>query len=262
MPWFFSSLRISRSAALLSRRLWTSMSSTSPSLSTARHRYICRPAIFTNISSRCQTPLDGPRRRRRRLRDQRPEASDPDPDRLVGHDDTALGEKFLDIAQAQREAQIEPNRVLDDRLREPEAVVRSGAHAGRLPLGNGSGKPNLTVPADQLPSAGLARGGAGRGQAPNAASGRRRPCSRCATGCAPATSGSRAAASGAPSRTSSSRPPCSPPCARPGRCPSPCPRPRRSTWPSAAPCWSGGWPRSTPRPRPTGWRTSGSRATS
>ena len=45
------------------------------------------------------------------------------------------------------------------------------------------------------------------GQRRSAASGRRPPCSRCATGCAPATSGSRAAGNGAPSRTSSSRPP-------------------------------------------------------
>ena len=95
-----------------------------------------------------------------------------------------------------------------------------------------------------------------------AASGRRRPCSRCATGCAPATSGSRAAGNGAPSRISSSRPRCSPPCARPGRCRSPCPRPRRNIWPSAAPCWTGGWRRSPPRPRRTRWKTSGSRATS
>ena len=50
----------------------------------------------------------------------------------------------------------------------------------------------------------------------------------------------RAAGSGGPSRTSSSRPRCSPPCARPGRCRSPCPQLRRSTWPGAARCWSGG----------------------
>src|SRR4051794_10533251 len=68
--------------------------------------------------------------------------------------------------------------------------------------------------------------------------------------------------SGAPSRINSSRPRCSPPCARPGRCPSPCPRPRRSTWPGAVPCWNGAWGRSTPKPRPTRWKTSGSKATS
>jgi hypothetical protein len=39
-PCFLRSLRISRNAARLSRRLWTSMSRTSPSWSTARQRYI------------------------------------------------------------------------------------------------------------------------------------------------------------------------------------------------------------------------------
>ena len=102
------------------------------------------------------------------------------------------------------------------------------------------GRKLATQPADQLSPPGLARRGAGRAAPPSGASGRPPPCSRCATGCAPATSGSRAAGSGAPSRTSSSRPRCSPPCARPGRCPSPCRRPRRRTWPSAAPCWTGG----------------------
>ena len=38
--------------------------------------------------------------------DQRPEARDPDPDRLVGHDDAALGEQLLDVAQAEGEAQV------------------------------------------------------------------------------------------------------------------------------------------------------------
>jgi len=52
-PCFLRSLRISRNAARLSRRLWTSMSRTSPSWSTARQRYIRLPAIRTTISSRC-----------------------------------------------------------------------------------------------------------------------------------------------------------------------------------------------------------------
>ena len=59
---FLSSLRISRSTARLSRRRWTSMSRTSPSWSTARHRYIRSPAIRTTISSRCQRSLGRGRR--------------------------------------------------------------------------------------------------------------------------------------------------------------------------------------------------------
>lgn len=67
MRWFFRSLRMKRRAAALSRRLWTNTSRTSPSLLTARQRYICRPAIFTNISPRCQLRADGPRQRRKCL---------------------------------------------------------------------------------------------------------------------------------------------------------------------------------------------------
>jgi hypothetical protein len=41
--------------------------------------------------------------------------SDPTPDRFMGDVDPALGEEFLDVTIAQREAEIEPHRVLDDR---------------------------------------------------------------------------------------------------------------------------------------------------
>src|SRR5215204_5364342 len=58
---------MSRRAALVSRLAWTSRSSTSPSLSTARHRYIRRPWIETTILSKCQVPV-GLGRSRRRLR--------------------------------------------------------------------------------------------------------------------------------------------------------------------------------------------------
>ena len=44
-------------AAALFRRLWIRTSSTSPSSSTARHRYIRLPLIRTTISSRCQREL-------------------------------------------------------------------------------------------------------------------------------------------------------------------------------------------------------------
>ena len=64
-------------------------SSTSPSSSTARHRYICCPRCGPTISSRCQRKL-GLRRRRRRFARWRAIASelqDPAPDRLVGDSD-------------------------------------------------------------------------------------------------------------------------------------------------------------------------------
>src|SRR3954466_13334526 len=49
----FSSFRSKRLAARLSRRLWTSTSSTMPSWSTARQSQCFLPAIFTATSSRC-----------------------------------------------------------------------------------------------------------------------------------------------------------------------------------------------------------------
>ena len=56
-PCFLSSLQMSLHAAALFRRRWIRTSSTSPSSSTARHRYICRPLIRTTISSKCQREL-------------------------------------------------------------------------------------------------------------------------------------------------------------------------------------------------------------
>jgi hypothetical protein len=43
--------------------------------------------------------------------------------RLVGEDDPALGEQFLHVAIAEREAEVQPHRVRDDRRREPVAFV-------------------------------------------------------------------------------------------------------------------------------------------
>ncbi len=52
-PCFFNNRRRSFEAARLFLRDWTSTSSTSPSLSTARQRYTRLPLIDANTSSRC-----------------------------------------------------------------------------------------------------------------------------------------------------------------------------------------------------------------
>jgi hypothetical protein len=44
----------------------------------------------------------------------RTELLTPLPDRLVRHDDSALGKKILDITEAQAEAMISPDRIADD----------------------------------------------------------------------------------------------------------------------------------------------------
>src|SRR3954454_13415513 len=62
--WRFSSLHSRRLAAPLSRRLWTSTSSTMPSWSTARHSQCFLPAILRATSSRCHlSPAWGSLRR-------------------------------------------------------------------------------------------------------------------------------------------------------------------------------------------------------
>ena len=50
--------------------------------------------------------------------EQRPELQNPSPHRLVGDIQTALREQIFDVAIAERETDIEPNGVPDDRRRE------------------------------------------------------------------------------------------------------------------------------------------------
>jgi hypothetical protein len=46
----------------------------------------------------------------------------------------ALGEQFLDVAVAQRKAEIEPDRVLDDLGRKTMAAIAERSHAATLTL--------------------------------------------------------------------------------------------------------------------------------
>ena len=48
----------------------------------------------------------------------------PLPDRFIGHDDSPLGEKILDISKAQAKAMVSPDRIADDLARETIAGVR------------------------------------------------------------------------------------------------------------------------------------------
>jgi hypothetical protein len=52
-----------------------------------------------------------------------PELQDPSPDRLVRNIEAAFCQEFLDVAVADREAQIKPDGVADDVRREPVAGV-------------------------------------------------------------------------------------------------------------------------------------------
>ena len=53
----------------------------------------------------------------------RSELPTPLPDGLVGDDDSALRQEFLDVAEAQGESMVQPNAVADDFAREPVAAV-------------------------------------------------------------------------------------------------------------------------------------------
>jgi hypothetical protein len=63
------------------------------------------------------------------LRDGGAELQDPAPDRLIGEAKTALGQQLLNVAVAQREPQIKPDRMLGDRWREAMAATGEGGHA-------------------------------------------------------------------------------------------------------------------------------------
>ena len=58
------------------------------------------------------------------LGDHRSKHRYPAPDRFVGNVDAAFGQQFFDVSEAQREAEIEPDSVLDDLGWEAVAGVR------------------------------------------------------------------------------------------------------------------------------------------
>src|SRR4029077_5570027 len=63
----------------------------------------------------------------------RPEMIHPASHCLVRNCNSALGEQILDVTKAQREPEIEPDRLVDDLRREPISGVADFRHALRLP---------------------------------------------------------------------------------------------------------------------------------
>src|SRR5204863_560769 len=87
-------------------------------------------------------------------RDRGTELQHPSPHRFVGDVEPSFGQQFLDIAVAQGEAEIEPDRVLDDLGREAMAAVAERAHADIL-----SGTPLASDPVSvTMPVAVIIRG--------------------------------------------------------------------------------------------------------
>jgi hypothetical protein len=55
----------------------------------------------------------------------------PAPNGLVGDRNAAFGQQVFDVAQAQGEPEVEPNRLLNDRRWESVAAVTDSLHAAR-----------------------------------------------------------------------------------------------------------------------------------
>ena len=114
------------------------MSRTLPSWSAARHRYIRSPAIRTTSrrdASDCSA-ADGTgvavARSPGRI-------SAPNTGRFRRRCRAPLGEELLDVPITQREAQVEPDRMLDDHRRKAVAAVRDFSHRTSLPVVTASG---------------------------------------------------------------------------------------------------------------------------
>ena len=115
-----------------------------PSWSTARHSQCRTPAIFYRHF--VQVPLvAGLRQPAPDLVGERlAELEAPLPHGLVADRDAAGGEDLVHMAQAQREAEVEPDGVADDLGREPVAGVAGRGrrcHPARLPGPVHPGKP-------------------------------------------------------------------------------------------------------------------------
>jgi hypothetical protein len=59
----------------------------------------------------------------------------PEPDGLVRHSDTALGEQVFDVAETEREPVVQPDGMTDDRGREPVPWIAHGivGHPATVP---------------------------------------------------------------------------------------------------------------------------------
>jgi hypothetical protein len=67
---------------------------------------------------------------------------------LIGHQDPTLSQQILDVAEAQSEPDIKPDRLLDDFGREAVAAIADPGHHRWLRLNVIDGKPNgdVTMP--------------------------------------------------------------------------------------------------------------------
>src|SRR5512139_4204505 len=87
-----------------------------------------RPSILRKTSSRCQLVWGLGSAFTQVRCDQRPEMVYPAPDGLVGDRNAAFCQQVFDVAQAQGEPEVQPNRLLNDRWWESVAAVAVSVH--------------------------------------------------------------------------------------------------------------------------------------
>ena len=78
---------------------------------------------------------------------------------LIGHQDLTLSKQILDVAEAQGEPDVKPDRLLDDFGREAVAAIADLGHHRRLRLTVTDGKPNgdVTMPSRYFRALALGR---------------------------------------------------------------------------------------------------------
>ena len=77
----------------------------------------------------------------------------PSTDRPIGYGDPALSHQVLDVPEAEREAQIQPNGMLDDGWWEPIPAVTQCLHRRTLPAVRSQdhrSSPNVTNPSGRV----------------------------------------------------------------------------------------------------------------
>ena len=86
----------------------------------------------TTISFKCLRLLGRGSALAQPLRDRGTELQYPSPHRFVGDVEITLGQQLLDIAVAQGEAEIKPDRALNDLGQEAMAAIAERSHADTL----------------------------------------------------------------------------------------------------------------------------------
>src|ERR1700690_2794602 len=77
--------------------------------------------------------------------DHRTEMVYPPPDRFVGDRDPTFRQQILDVAKAQGEPKIEPDRLMDNLGRKPVSVVADFPHHPGYRAASGTASPKATV---------------------------------------------------------------------------------------------------------------------